>query len=774
MKILFQIAKNEWRYLFYSPVAWFVLLVFMVQCAFLYCSPLYYYANWQDIMQKNSPTFTGFSFSLTAGLFISGNVFGNVLQNLCFFIPVLTMGLISRETHSGSSMLLYSAPVNIRQIVMGKYIGILLYNLLLVGILMFFMITACINIQHVDYGLLLSAALGFYLLTCTYSSIGLFMSSLTGYQIIAALSTFVIIFVLSLVGGLWQRYDLVRDLTYFLSLQDRTNKMLKGLIVSRDVIYFVVVALMFVGFTIVKLKSGREARPWYVKMVRYLAVLVITLVVGYLSSRPKLSLYLDATAGKTNTIPQSMQELIQKMGDTALEVTLYGNLLSSDVSNGLPEARNVSYMAEMWEPYLRFKPAIHFSYVYYYDTNDSIFLHSSSGQTLRKRAEDRAKALGLDISIVKSPEEIRKIVNLQPEDYRLIMRLTYRGRSELLRTYPSYNNPWPDLTNVAAVFKRLLHPDKIPTVYFVTGELERNIFKFSERQYALYTTLKTERTSLVNIGFNIDSLNLATQEIPTNCTALILADPKMDMSNIVQKKLNNYLQLGGNMFIIGEPGKQAVLNPLIQNVGVQFINGQLVQPSYHETPDKVTPYLTAANIQLTETLGRIDQALKNGDTSNILMPGVMGIACKPDSSFTMMPLLMSRPGRTWLKAGNLVVDSTLPAMNPAEGDLLENSFTTGVKLSRRINNKEQRIIIFADADFASNMRYKNNYDYLLALYSHITGNEFPILMFRPAPKDILLNIGENGAQVQRIVYVWILPGLILLSATILLIRRKRQ
>src|SRR6185503_15032126 len=251
---------------------------------------------------------------------------------------------------------------------------------------------------------------------------------------------------------------------------------------------------------------------------------------------------------------------------------------------GLPEARNVSYMAEMWEPYLRFKPAIHFSYVYYYDTNDSTFLHSSPGQSLRKRTEDRAKELGLDISIVKSPEEIRKIVNLQPEDYRLIMRLTYRGRSELLRTYPSYNNPWPDLTNVAAVFKRLLHPDKIPTVYFVTGELERNIFKFSERQYALYTTLKTERTSLVNIGFNIDSLNLATQEIPTNCTALILADAKMYMSNIVQKKLNNYLQLGGNMFIIGEPGKQAILNPLIQNLGVQFMNGQLVQPSYHETP----------------------------------------------------------------------------------------------------------------------------------------------------------------------------------------------
>lgn len=85
MKTLFQIAKNEWRYLFYSPIAWFVLLVFMVQCAFLYGDPLYYYANWQDIMQKNSPGFSGFRFSLTAGLFIGSNVFSNVLHNLCFF-----------------------------------------------------------------------------------------------------------------------------------------------------------------------------------------------------------------------------------------------------------------------------------------------------------------------------------------------------------------------------------------------------------------------------------------------------------------------------------------------------------------------------------------------------------------------------------------------------------------------------------------------------------------------------------------------------------------
>jgi ABC-2 type transport system permease protein len=534
------------------------------------------------------------------------------------------------------------------------------------------------------------------------------------------------------------------------------------------------VALMFVGFTIVKLKAGREAKPWYIRTGRYLAVLAVTLVIGYISSRPVLTMYLDATAAKTNTIPRRMQDLIKAMGDSTLEVTLYGNLLGADFGHALPEARNASYMAKMWEPYLRFKPDIRFNYVYYYNTKDSIFLHSPSGQTLAQIASDRANGLDFDISRFKTPEEIRKIVDLEPEDYKLIIQLKYRGRTQFLRTYPSNENPWPDLTNVAAGFKRLLNPEKIPTLYFATGELERNIFKTAEREYAFHSSLKTERSTLINIGFDVDTLNLAVQEIPGNCTALILADPKMNLSMSVQNKLRDYVRRGGNMLIVGEPGKQTVLNPVLDQMGVQLMYGQLVQPSYHETPDKVTPYFTAANSELTETFAGIQQSLERRDTASMLMPGVMGMEYTPDSTFTIKPLLMSRPGRAWLKAGDLVIDSTLPAMNPAEGDLLENSFTTAVQLTRQVSNKEQRIIVCGDADFASNMRLKVNYNYLIALYSWATYNNFPVHMFRPAPKDVLLNTGERGARIQKIMYVWVLPGLILLSAIILLVRRKRQ
>lgn len=774
MKIIFKIAKNELRHVFYSPIAWFVMIVFLVQCAVYFTGPLYNVANWQEIMQNNSPKFKGDN-ALTFGIFILGGVFRNVVNNLYLFIPVLTMGLISREVNNGSVKLLYSSPVSLWQIVLGKYLGIMLYNILLVSILVFFMVIGVVNIRHVDYGMLLSAALGFYLLICAYSAIGLFMSALSQYQIVSALSTFLLIFVLSRIGGLWQRYDLVRDLTYFLSLQDRVFKMLGGLIVTRDVIYFVLVAAMFVGFTGIKLKAGREAKPWYVKLGRYTTVVSVVLLIGYLSSRPVFTAYFDTTATQRNTIPKEMQQLISDMGDSTLEITLYTNLLGAGLERGLPEARNADYMTTMWEPYLRFKPKMVFKYEYYYDLDPQGF-DSLTYKDLKQMATDKADAIDAGLSMFKSPEQMRKTIDLQPEGYRLVMQVKYRGRTEMLRTF---DDPffWPDLNNVAAAFKRLLEPAKIPKVFFVSGALERSIYKTGNREYALHTATKLSRGALVNTGYDVDTLNLENMDIPVGTSALVLADPKMELSNVVQSKLQDYVKNGENLFISGEPGKQYVLNPFLKQLGVQLMNGQLVAPTYDETPDKIVPYMTTSSGTLQKELFWIGESLTlKEDTLKILMPGATGLSYVKDSLFAVKPLLATVPDRTWLKRGDVVIDSTLPPFNPAEGDLKANSFSTAVQLTRKIMDKEQRVIVCGDADFASNMRlgaYFNNY-FLMPVYSWLTYNEFPVSMTRISPKDTLLRVGATNAYVQKIVYVWVLSAIVLLAGTILLIRRKNK
>jgi ABC-2 type transport system permease protein len=88
---------------------------------------------------------------------------------------------------------LYSSPVRTREIVLGKYLAILIYNLLLVAIVAIFIVSGLINIRNPDHGMLLSSLLGFYLLISAFAAIGMFMSSLTTYQIVSAIATFLLI-----------------------------------------------------------------------------------------------------------------------------------------------------------------------------------------------------------------------------------------------------------------------------------------------------------------------------------------------------------------------------------------------------------------------------------------------------------------------------------------------------------------------------------------------------------------------------------------------------
>ncbi|MBO9633955.1 MAG: hypothetical protein J7578_12635, partial [Chitinophagaceae bacterium] len=67
--------------------------------------------------------------------------------------------------------------------------------------------------------------------------------------------------------------------------------------------------------------------------------------------------------------------------------------------------------------------------------------------------------------------------------------------------------------------------------------------------------------------------------------------------------------------------------------------------------------------------------------------------------FDSKPLFYAGSPGTWLKAGELIIDSTLPDFNPSAGDMMRDTFNTSVQLTRNIGKKEQRIILCGSADF---------------------------------------------------------------------------
>jgi ABC-2 type transport system permease protein len=775
MKMIFNVAKTELKNLFYSPIAWFLMIVFLIQCAVTYMGTLDNYANTQEMGGINLQYMSHLTYWFFTERSFGSGLFVVVTKNLYLYIPMLTMGLISREINGGTIKLLYSSPIKVSEIIFGKFFAMMIYSLILVAIVGIFMVAGVFHIVNVDTGVLLSATLGLFLLLCAYSAIGLFMSCLTSYQIVAGLSTFVMIGILSYIGSLWQQYDFVRDLTYFLSISGRTESMLNGLIATKDIIYFLIIVYIFLALSIYKLKAGRESKSMLAKTGRYVLVVVSALVIGYITSRPALIGYLDTTAKKVNTLTPNAQKIIHELGRDTLEVTMYCNLLDRYFNIGEPTARNEDYL-KLWEPYLRFKPDIAFTYVMYYDTpleqKPGRFKKLYQGKSLKEIATVNAKGNKMDLSMFKSPEEIHKIIDLKPELNRFVMQLKYKNRTTFLRVF---NDPevLPSETEVSAAFKRLLQA-KMPKVAFLTGNLERDINKSGDREYKSLTNSKTYRHALINQGFDVDTLSLENGDVPASVSTLVIADPKTSFDAATLSKIQQYIDKGGNLLIMGEPGKQAVLNPLLQQFNVQLMDGIIVQPSAELSPDLVLN-------ELTSTAAGFTKSVENSFTDSlpVAMPGATGLSYTEGGAFQIKPLLMTSKVKSWLKKGKLVADSAAIGFSAADGDQ-RISVPTALSLTRKVNGKEQRIVVTGDADLMSNSELNRrnaltaNFVFNTSLFSWLNYGDFPIDTSRPDLKDNRVTV--TSAQVGRlnILFVWILPGILLALGTVLIIRRKRK
>ena len=757
----------ELNTLFYSPIAWFLSIVFLFQCGLAYIERIDHVLTNQNLGGQYLQ-YINFStanvFGPPAGMFMF------ILSKVYLYLPLITMGLISREVSSGTIKLLYSSPVKVSQVVYGKFVAMMGYNLLLVLILAIFGITGIINIQHADSGLIFSGLLGIYLLLCAYAAIGLFMSCLTSYQVVAAISTLVVFAMLDYVRTLWQGVDFVRNLTYFLSISGRTSHMLAGLIETKDILYFLIVVIMFLAFSMIRLQSGRASWSGAGITARYVLVFVLALATGYVSALPRFVGYFDATTDNMETLTPNTQKVIREIGNQPLEVTSYINLLDRRYWYGQPTARNED--VERWEPYLRFKPNISFKYIYYYDTPYDRYdnlQRQYPGESLTQIAKNFARSFKVDLSDFKTPEEIRKIVNLSPEQNRYVMQLKFRGKTTFLRLYDdSYT--FPHESETTAALKRLTV--KLPKIAFATGEYERDVDKLGSRDFGVLTNDIVFRYSLINQGFDIDTVSLNDQRIPKDIAVLVIGDPRANFSPAALQEIQAYIADGGNLLIAGEPDKEAVLNPILRPLGVQMMDGMLVQKSKDYSMDMVESLLTKAGAALSNDLEKDFQ-----DSVGVNMIGAAGLTYSKNGPFTVTPLLMTDSIDTWNKKGRVVLDSAAVVYSAGDGDN-HHSIPTALALTRMINGKEQRIIVTGDADFlttAAKDRYPNtNPIFDTQLFRWFTYGQFPIDASRPPSKDNRVHLTLTGITDLKILFLGVLPGLVLLFAAVFLVRRKRK
>jgi len=763
MKKIIQIARLELSLLFYSPIAWLLLIVLIVQMDLSMIPAI------PDLTR--SQTFD----ALTSTLFTNPEKLGvlsQMLQHLYLYIPLITMGIISRETSSGSIKLLYSSPVKLSHVIYGKFISMMVYNLLIVAVLGVFVLLGAWFIPHFDYPHILVALFAIYLLINAYAAIGIFVSSLTNYQAVAAISTFVMLAVMNYIGKLGQDLDFIRDLTHSLSMPSRTERMIAGLLNTRDVIYYLVISGMFLAFTVTKLELERQSKSMMQQASRYAVILLVGLAIAYVSSRQPVIGYYDATATKVNTITKASQEILKNMGDEPIEVTAYMNGLDDSYFKSSPAERIADI--SRWEPYFRFKPNINLKWVYYYDSVPGVtpFLKEQK-MSYNKYVTTMAAINEIDLGKFLNAKELAKDVNLQGENARLVMQLKYKGKTTFLRTFPPPDGKfWPGEAEVGAAMKRLLITP--PKLVFATDGYQRSMDKVGDRDYKVLANSKTSRASLINQGFDVDSVSLEHQDIPKDIAALIIADPRVAFTAAAKAKLQKYIDQGGNLMVAGEPGKQEVVNPLLSSLGIQLMDGTLVQKSRDYSFDLVTPNLAEGAVAMDKGLQPFYMY-----KMMVSMPGVGALSDVKESPFTVHPLLNSNAENSWLKKGQFVLDSAALTIDHINGDV-QGSFPTAMMLTRNVQAKEQRIIVAADADFFSNMELnRNNLQTLntvfaMSIFRWFSYGEFPIDASRPPSKDNTVTLTKAAVKPIQILFYGVIPGILFLTGLTLLIRRKRK
>jgi ABC-2 type transport system permease protein len=758
IRTIYKLSKAELQTLFYSPIAWLILIIFTFQASMIFSELFMNQMRSQEMGYK--------LWNVTSAV---SELFAGMQGYLYLYIPLLTMGLISREYASGSIKLLYSSPLTNLQIILGKYLATMLYALCILGALGIFVLFSIATIEHVDIPLLFSGLLGLYLLICAYAAIGLYMSSLTSYQVVAAMGTFAVLAVLNQVGRMWQDIDFVRDITYWLSINGRSEEFIRGLICSEDLLYFLVVICLFISLTVIRLHAKRQKSRFSMTCGKYAVVIVGTIMLGYLSSRPKLMTFYDVTRTKINTLTQNSQDIVAQM-DGGLTVTTFVNILDINYYHGLPQS--VNYDLRRFRQYWRFKPEIKFNYVYYYDRAENPNLDRNYPDLSdRERMLKITKSHRLDSNMFKRPEELKTIIDLSPEKNRFV-RLLERdnGQKTFLRVYDD-GQIFPTESEISAAFKRLVM--KLPHVAFLKGHGERNCIKEGDRDYNRFAQEKPFRYSLINNGFNIEEVTL-DEEIPDSVRILLVADIREPFTPAERERLDRYIARGDNLFIAGEPRRQQVMNPIIEQLGVQFMPGRLVKKSENHQPDFIIATPTKEAREFSYILNNVARW-----EYVITMPSTTGLHYVTNKGFTVTPLLVSDTTGSWNEVETTdFMDDTIH-LNSAVGEI-ESSYVTALALSRKIGEKEQKIILLGDADCISNgeisIRRKNiqasNYSLITASFFWMSDEEVPIDVRRPTPPDRYIRLNLTGMEIWRIVFMGVIPLILILFSIYTWIRRR--
>ena len=248
MSKILQIAGRELRAYFFSPIAYIVLT------AFLFLNGLIFYLILDFYARPEAPS------GSVMQVFLGRNVFHWMFFFL--FLSVITMRLFAEERRSGTIEVLMTAPVTDLEVVLGKYLGALLFYLVLWAPTLLYVVILR-QLGRIDMGPIVSGYLYLVLVGAMFLALGLLLSILTRSQIVAAIASFFLMVTIFVVPVFFENLTTaqpaVQGALSYINTWNHAGQFGKGIVDTRNLLFYLTTTASLLSISVWTLayKKGR-------------------------------------------------------------------------------------------------------------------------------------------------------------------------------------------------------------------------------------------------------------------------------------------------------------------------------------------------------------------------------------------------------------------------------------------------------------------------------------------------------------------------------------
>ena len=242
---MFSVYKKELQSFFFTPFAYALAALFMFLFTYMFNT---------SIARLDSSTFR----------FTFPEIFYNLIFFFIFLIPIMTMRTFADERKFGTEVLLMTSPVNVLQIVLGKFFAnVTVFLFMLLGSALFPIITAMNG--EVIISQLACAYIGFFFWGCMFIALGMLISSFTENSIIAAIIGEIVMFAFIFLDDFSQtafmsQFPKLQSVVYAFAAQPRFSYFSQGFIRVSDLVFFISAIIVFLAWNYISIEKRRWNR----------------------------------------------------------------------------------------------------------------------------------------------------------------------------------------------------------------------------------------------------------------------------------------------------------------------------------------------------------------------------------------------------------------------------------------------------------------------------------------------------------------------------------